>query len=113
MTRILTCIGVAAFFVGALAAQRQDPEHPWPDHEPPPDYVCVVARDAKAVKTNINACSCLGMMLEKMCPETEEETQARINSSLCKSWCKPKQCKCGAQCQDSEVLPLEHGIPFT
>jgi hypothetical protein len=104
--RLGVLIGALTFSVGALAGQQaQDPEHPFPNHEPPDDYRCVAARDAKAVKTDVHACSCLGMMLEPMCPETDDEMEARINSSACKAWCKPKQCMCAAQCLDSRVQP--------
>ncbi len=94
-------LGMAALMVGAAFGAQQDPEHPWPGHEPPPDYVCVPARDANAVKTDMHACSCLGMVLEPMCPETDEDTEARINSSACKAWCKPNQCRCQLACQGS------------
>lgn len=102
MRRVIV-IGLSAAAVGfaLAAAQAQDPEHPFPDHEPPAGYVCVPAHDAKAVKTDIHACSCLGMTLEPMCPETKDEMEARINSSACKSYCKPKQCKCGKSCDDT------------
>lgn len=92
-------LGVLSCAVGAAAAQRQDPEHPWPDHEPPPGYVCRPARSENERRTNINACACLGMLLEPMCPETDNEREARINSSGCKSWCKPQQCECRGMCK--------------
>lgn len=95
-------LGLLAFSVGVYAGQQQDPEHPWPDHEPPPDYVCVPALDEHQVKTNIHACSCLGMGLKKECHATEEEDDAQRNSSRCKSWCKLKQCSCASQCRDSK-----------
>lgn len=97
-------IGALSLATGILLAQS-DPEHPFPDHEPPANYVCVPAHDAKAVKTDMHACSCLGMTLEPMCPETKEQMEARINSSACKAWCRPKSCKCATQCLDT----MNHG----
>lgn len=98
---MITKTWLIVVILAAAAAQRQDPEHPWPDHEPPATYVCVVARNAQAVKNDTHACSCLGMMLEPMCPETPEEMEARINSNRCKSYCKPKQCACRKACLDT------------
>lgn len=96
MTLRWMTVGLLTFAVGAYAGQ-QDVEHPWPDHEPPPDYVCVPGDP----KTNIHACSCLGMgPLDPMCGTTEEN-QEHVNSNACKSWCKPDQCKCKVQCDKS------------
>lgn len=95
-----TTLAALAFLGGAVLAQ-QDPAHPWPDHEPPADYYCTVAKDGDAVNTDMHACACLGMLNERLCGETEEEMEQRINSSQCKSWCREKQCMCRANCQDS------------
>lgn len=83
-------------------AQQQDPAHPFPNHEPPADYYCVMAMNDKAVQTDVHACACVGMVTsEKLCGETDEETYARVNSSLCKSYCRPSSCQCAVACRDS------------
>jgi hypothetical protein len=99
-----TCLALLFFLTPIVLAQQQDPEHPWPSHEPPPNYFCVPAKDDHAQKTDIHACACLGMMMKKMCGDTPEEDEAQRNSAKCKAWCKPDQCKCAMQCKDSRVM---------
>lgn len=93
-------LGILAFSIGAFAAQ-QDPAHPWPSHEPPEDYACVPARSQTDVNSDVHACACLGMLNDPMCGESEAEMETRVDSSACKAWCKPKQCQCRRQCEES------------
>lgn len=96
--RLWFALGVVALSVGLYAGQ-QDPAHPWPNHEPPPDYICVPAMNEHDVQTDVHACSCLGMM-DPICG-SDDENHANVNSGKCKSWCKPDQCTCIAQCKNS------------
>lgn len=95
-------LGVFALVLGGVLGAQQDPANPFPNHEPPPDYHCRPARDAHDLNTVVEACSCLGMMLDPVC-STKDENIARQNSGKCKAWCKLDQCACAVQCIDSAI----------
>jgi len=96
--KIPIAFGMAAILVGVALAQR-DPANPFPNHETPPsDWHCIPAKDAHDQLYNEHACSCLGMINEPMCPETEDEAKARQDSSRCKVYCHKEACSCMENC---------------
>lgn len=94
-------LSVLAMTAGAVEGQ-QDPANPWPDHEPPPGFRCRPARNEQERTSVIEACTCLGGMLDPIC-STKEENAQRQNSGKCKAWCRLDQCDCGTQCVDSAI----------
>lgn len=101
---------ISALMIGIAAAQGPGttPAQPFPNHEQPPaDWHCVPARDAKDVETNAHACDCRGMFMDDPFPfchvpsEDEEGNQVLIprgESSKCKVFCHKDSCRCSQRC---------------
>lgn len=81
---------VSAIILAAMLGQ--DPDHPFPNHEQPPEgWTC--SRDA-ADKAHL--CFCTGMTADPMCKTTPAEPIPE--DPQCKSWCWRSHCECKVMC---------------
>lgn len=95
--------------LGFVALQQQDPAHPFPNHEMPPNgWYCVPAESAEQLKTDAHACDCLGMVDDPMCTTMGEDENGQPvelprsnDNSKCRVYCHRDHCACEQQCHGS------------
>jgi hypothetical protein len=102
-------LGFAAFLIGAALNAQQDPAHPFPNHEMPPDtWFCVPTDTADRMQHEAHACDCLGMTSDPMCTTMGQDADGNDvempqtnDNAKCKVYCHKDHCLCRKQCDDN------------
>ena len=78
-----------ALFAIGIMAQGPDPDHPFPNHELPPEGWTCQRQDINSSVPRVHVCDC-----QRMCQKAEDGTESVREDPTCKVFCHPHACSC-------------------